>query len=611
MSFQFHLENIRPDFLLLLVVSRALILWDSVMPSNEWVLLQCPPIIQRFSLRKNRRSNISNDTLETVHQAEVFLLAGCCLALGLRFAGTANQDAVDTIMDVFGFLKTGISQNEAKRINPINIASCIQTALLSAAMVMAGTGYIPIIRAVLQLRTNTNAKGTYGCQIATHMALGFLFLGGGTVTLSRSEKSIAALFLACFPKFPKNTTDNQYHLQACRHLYTQAAVPRMLLAKNIDSQEIVHVPILITFQEKLDHREETCSLNLVTPCLLPVSLSKIISIQTAGHRFFPNIVRPMSNSAQRLVLMKDLTLYVKLRPGRVPYKANTLVMQDLAAQAKRLLGVATPHTLRPSSFPSSFDTILSSEEHISVELSERELAIVEQNSYMHDKRNDISATFAVEPRNSLPLDVVLFGKPEYLDGFLACVATNRPFAVNVARTLIFLHRTLSATRTWLQTGKLPSGLLQDLQNLQLILSHTHVQGWRIYHVADSSSLISPEVEGIVMRTHDEICALLEDALSPTGQLGSLRQTVAMIAVRCDLRQLACLSESTLHASMCALSLLFVYPGSLFGIDARIREILSKNYSNSTQNLAIMTVLADYLPVASVVQIRVLCSIFSY
>lgn len=114
-----------------------------------------------------------------------------------------------------------------------------------------------------------------------------------------------------------------------------------------------------------------------------------------------------------------------------------------------------------------------------------------------------------------------------------------------------------------------------------------------------------------MRTHDEICALLEDALSPTGQLGSLRQTVAMIAVRCDLRQLACLSESTLHASMCALSLLFVYPGSLFGIDARIREILSKNYSNSTQNLAIMTVLADYLPVASVVQIRVLCSIFSY
>ena len=40
------LDYVRPDLLLLRVVSRSLILWDSVEPSEEWVLAQVPKMIQ-------------------------------------------------------------------------------------------------------------------------------------------------------------------------------------------------------------------------------------------------------------------------------------------------------------------------------------------------------------------------------------------------------------------------------------------------------------------------------------------------------------------------------------------------------------------------------------
>lgn len=50
---------------------------------------------------------------------------------------------------------------------------------------------------------------TYGSHLATHMALGLLFLGGGKYTLSNSPSAIAALIISLFPKFPTHSNDNR------------------------------------------------------------------------------------------------------------------------------------------------------------------------------------------------------------------------------------------------------------------------------------------------------------------------------------------------------------------------------------------------------------------
>lgn len=78
---------------------------------------------------------------------------------------------------------------------------------------MAGTGNLEVIRLCRYLRSRvgpSNSVVTYGSHLATHMALGLLFLGGGTLTLSTSPEAIAALLCAFYPKWPICSSDNRY-----------------------------------------------------------------------------------------------------------------------------------------------------------------------------------------------------------------------------------------------------------------------------------------------------------------------------------------------------------------------------------------------------------------
>lgn len=78
---------------------------------------------------------------------------------------------------------------------------------------MAGTGNVEVLRICRCLRSRicqaSNTVVTYGSHLATHMALGLLFLGGGRYSLSTSPESIAALIIAFYPKFPTHSNDNR------------------------------------------------------------------------------------------------------------------------------------------------------------------------------------------------------------------------------------------------------------------------------------------------------------------------------------------------------------------------------------------------------------------
>lgn len=95
--------------------------------------------------------------------------------------------------------------------------------------------YIQIIRICRHIRTRIGpASGvvTYGSHLATHMALGLLFLGGGRYTLSNSPNAVAALIISLFPKFPTHSNDNRYlyyvfYPRHCIILYTSIKMNKL------------------------------------------------------------------------------------------------------------------------------------------------------------------------------------------------------------------------------------------------------------------------------------------------------------------------------------------------------------------------------------------------
>ena len=89
------MEFVRPDFLMLRTLAEGLIMWDSVVPTPEWIQSHVPKSMQPHCLvRPVENSNID---YETINQAYCNLIAGAALAMGLRFAGTANNQAFETL----------------------------------------------------------------------------------------------------------------------------------------------------------------------------------------------------------------------------------------------------------------------------------------------------------------------------------------------------------------------------------------------------------------------------------------------------------------------------------------------------------------------------------
>ncbi|KAG0035665.1 Anaphase-promoting complex subunit 1 [Podila clonocystis] len=87
---QFDLDYFTPDALTLRVICRCLVLWDSIVPTKRWILSQVPRYL---------KSNLGGPPkAETSRQSYYAILAGCCFALGLRFAGSSNETAFECII---------------------------------------------------------------------------------------------------------------------------------------------------------------------------------------------------------------------------------------------------------------------------------------------------------------------------------------------------------------------------------------------------------------------------------------------------------------------------------------------------------------------------------
>ena len=77
-------------------------------------------------------------------QAYCNIIAGACLALGLKYAGTANMSAFNTL---YYYTETFVSLSHksiAELAGKSTIETCLNVILLATSIVMAGTGNLEV-----------------------------------------------------------------------------------------------------------------------------------------------------------------------------------------------------------------------------------------------------------------------------------------------------------------------------------------------------------------------------------------------------------------------------------------------------------------------------------
>lgn len=335
----FLLDYIRPDLLLLRVVSRSLILWNDVCPTSDWIDSQIPTVVRRGMNSMIRSAKKSLDAVvdeggddndpadfdfQAVRQANAFIVSGACFALGLRYAGTANRDAAAAIIKRALWLMELRDNKDAVSLiqqpDRSTLLTCLCTTAISLAMVMAGTGDLDSFRLFRSLRWQCDENTIYGTHASFGMAIGLLFLGGGKCTLGNSPRDVAMLIAAFYPHMPVNSSDNQYHLQALRHLYVLAVKERILEAIDVDSHEKVCVPIELTLPNSM-------TVQASTPFLI-ANNCEFSELRLKTDRYYDVTIDTSDWKDGRIG-----TLFVKRKAGHMSYLQDPNGLRSLSIQA--------------------------------------------------------------------------------------------------------------------------------------------------------------------------------------------------------------------------------------------------------------------------------------
>lgn len=320
-------DYVRPDILLLRTVAKNLIMWSKIEPTTSWIQKSLP------SLYRPRYKLNGTTKLKSTDLPFFSILAGICFSIALRFSGSASPKVRDLLLhylDQFmrisrispstskGGLNTSPPYDE--ELARTNARMCQDVLTLSASIVMAGTGDIPVLRRLRALHGRDDPDVPYGSHLAAHLAIGSLFLGCGTVTFGTSYQAIAALLIAFYPMFPTNVGDNRSHLQAFRHFWVLATEQRCLVAKDV----ITDQPVSVSVQVKM--RKDTSAepvLYRTTPCLLP-PLDQIASVSTVCGPQFWDVHIDLMNADVREAFSESQSVYLRRRPPRDGAFSSTL-----------------------------------------------------------------------------------------------------------------------------------------------------------------------------------------------------------------------------------------------------------------------------------------------
>ncbi|KAK4403403.1 Anaphase-promoting complex subunit [Sesamum angolense] len=359
---KFELQYVRPDFILLRVIARNLIMWSRIHPSEDWIEAQIPEVV------KNGVKGLGSDMddqyemdAEAFVQAYVNIVVGACISLGLRFAGTRDGNAQELLYKyAIYFLNeikpvcvsngNGLPKGLSVYVDRLTLETCLHLIVLSLCLVMAGSGHLQTFRFLKFLRNRNSADGHayFGTQMAVSLAIGFLFLGGGMWTFSTSNSSVAALLITLYPRLPTGPNDNRCHLQAFRHLYVLATEARWIQTVDVDTGLPVYVPLEVTIKETELYAETSfCE---VTPCSLP-ERAILKAVRVCGPRYWPQVIelcpkqKPWWNSGDKHHPFNSGVLYVKRKVGACSYVDDPIGSQSLLSRAMhKMSGLTQPNS---------------------------------------------------------------------------------------------------------------------------------------------------------------------------------------------------------------------------------------------------------------------------
>ncbi|KAF8860636.1 hypothetical protein BDZ45DRAFT_800579 [Acephala macrosclerotiorum] len=323
-------DYVRPDIFLLRTLARHLIMWNKIDPSLSWIKANLPESY------RHRSTLESITSLTSIDLPFYDILTGLCFSIALRFAGSASLPVRDLLihyLDQFMRICRLEANTFDKKLTRNTVRNCQDLMGLSVATVMAGTGDLVTFRRLRSMHGRDDSETPYGSHLAAHLAIGALFLGGGTFTFGTSNLAIAALLVAFYPIFPSSVQDNKSHLQAFRHFWVMAAENRCLIARDIDTNQPVPIPIIVTMRNGTQTQRHT-------PCLLP-ELDQIKTVRTDSPEYW-NIVLDLEKNQTHIASFRSTqTIYVRRRPAHdattSPFQATLQALNDSDAN--------TPHAL--------------------------------------------------------------------------------------------------------------------------------------------------------------------------------------------------------------------------------------------------------------------------
>ncbi|KAF9929490.1 Anaphase-promoting complex subunit 1 [Linnemannia zychae] len=311
---QYLLDYLSPHSLMLRVICRAIILWDTIFPSEEWILSQVPEFL------RNTRTG-GPPTSETGPQSYYSIHAGACFAIGLRFAGSGNEAAYKCIsrhIDMFLELERA-SQVESYEdsITMSTMRICLDVVTMAASMVIAGSGRIDFLRKLRKLHKRIKGDTGYAveprCLVTREASTGAFCPVPVTVHLKPD---------LC-PSLQMQSSQEHHIMMEIDHVSSQLSQESDYTGLNPNvTQDLANTPNLST------------KLSMMTPCLLP-ELSTVSKIEIKGPRYWP-ITLDLSNEnedySQMWRILKSGSIAVMRRIGHLSYTEDPSGMRGILAR---------------------------------------------------------------------------------------------------------------------------------------------------------------------------------------------------------------------------------------------------------------------------------------
>jgi anaphase-promoting complex subunit 1 len=334
-------DQVRPDILMLRAMAKNVILWDGIEargPTYEqgWIQDNLPACYKARS-KQILQKLLAKRAVDSTDIPLLNVFTGLAWALSLKYAGSGNIAARDEILSLLTFFHTLIPGSDAYyfdgKMGRASLRRCMDVLALSGATVMAGTGDLDVFRHLRRLHGRTDVETPYGSHLAAHLAIGLLFLGGGTYTLNTSDLAIASLMVAFYPLFPIDVHDNRVHLQAFRHLWVFAAEPRCIVVEDIDTHRPIHMPIKVTLRDGSIK-------SLRAPCLLP-ELHTISTVQMDDSKYWQVVLDFAGNPKHLEAFKRDQRISVRRCPASEAH--DSVFSAALAAFTNLSLTVQPTH----------------------------------------------------------------------------------------------------------------------------------------------------------------------------------------------------------------------------------------------------------------------------